>query len=202
MSRKRPKLDFRFYLCYDVSGFLITLLPGGGVKQINHSALRINVGFLLHQDVGFSRKFEFNEATVQVTEELDVSNLIGEVQFTRTAQGLYAQGKLKAQVPLECVRCLSGFDQQLTIEVNDLFNYPPEKDTDPLLTIPKSAIIDMTELVREYLVLDIPIQPICDRGCEGMCAICGNRISEGLCEHPEKEIDPRMAVLQSLLSES
>lgn len=172
------------------------------MKQINNSALRINVGFLLHQDVGYSRKFEFNEATVQVTEELDVYNLIGEVQFTRTAQGLYAQGKLTAQVPLECVRCLSGFDQQLTIEVNDLFSHPPDKDTDPLLVIPKTAIVDMAGLVREYLVLDIPIQPICDRGCEGMCAICGNRMSEGLCEHPEVEIDPRMAVLQSLLSES
>lgn len=172
------------------------------MKQLNHSALRINVGFLLHQDVGYSRKFEFNEATVQVTDDLDVSNLIGEVQFTRTAQGLYAQGKLKAQVPLECVRCLSGFDQQLTTEVNDLFSYPPDKDTDPLLAIPKTTIVDMTDLVREYLLLDIPIQPICDRGCEGMCAICGNRMSEGMCEHPEKEIDPRMAVLQSLLSES
>jgi uncharacterized protein len=181
---------------------LETLLPGGGVKQISHSALRINVGFLLHQDVGYNRKFEFNEKSVQIADDLGVCNLIGEVQFTRTAQGLYAKGKLKAQAPLECVRCLNEFDQRLTIEVNDLFNFPPGKETDSLLVIPQSGILDMTELVREYLLLDIPIQPVCGTECAGLCAICGNSMQDGICEHPEEEIDPRMVVLQSLLPKS
>lgn len=172
------------------------------MKLFDLSALRINVGFLLHQDVGYSRNFEFNEATVQIEDDLDVCNLIGEVQFTRTAQGLYAKGRLQAKTSLECVRCLSDFNQQLTIEVNDLFNYPPGKDTDPLLSIPQSGILDMTDLVREYLVLDIPIQPVCGTECAGLCAICGNDKQNGMCEHPEEEIDPRMAVLQSLLNKS
>lgn len=202
MSRKAPKLAFRFYLCYNAGAFLETLLPGGGVKQLNHSALRINVGFLLHQDVGYSRKFEFSEKSVQIADDLDVRDLNGEVQFTRTAQGLYAHGTLKAQTWLECVRCLNKFDQQLTIEVNDLFSYPPAKDSDPLLTIPQTGILDLTELVREYLVLDIPIQPVCGTECAGLCAICGNPVEDGSCDHPEEEIDPRMAVLQSLLPKS
>jgi uncharacterized protein len=202
MSRKTPKLDFRFYLCYNAGAFLETLLPGGGVKQLNHSALRINVGFLLHQDVGYSRKFEFNEKSVQIADDLDARDLNGEVQYTRTAQGLYAVGTLHAQAPLECGRCLNAFDQQLTIEVNDLFTYPPGKETDPLLTIPQTGILDMTDLVREYLVLDIPIQPVCGTECAGLCAVCGNPRKDGSCDHPEEDIDPRMAVLQSLLSKS
>ena len=179
-----------------------TLLPGGGVKQLNHSALRINVGFLLHQDVGYSRKFEFNENRVQIADDLDVCDLFGDLNFTRTSQGLYAQGKLTAQAPLECVRCLNGFDQQLMIEVNDLFTYPPGKEIDPMLTIPQTGILDLTELVREYLLLDIPIQPVCGTECVGLCAICGKPMQDGKCEHPEEEIDPRMAVLQSLLPKS
>jgi uncharacterized metal-binding protein YceD (DUF177 family) len=94
---------------------LETLLPGGGVKQLHHSALRINVGFLLHQDVGYSRKFEFNQENVQIGDDLDARDLNGEVRFTRTAQGLYARGNLTAKVPQECVRCLSEFEQVLSI---------------------------------------------------------------------------------------
>jgi uncharacterized protein len=60
----------------------------------------------------------------------------------------------------------------------------------------------MTELLREHLVLDIPIQPVCGTECAGLCAICGIPKLDGACDHPEEEIDPRMAVLQSLLSKS
>lgn len=195
-------LDFRFYLCYNAGAFLETLLPGGGVKQSNHSALRINVGFLLHQDVGYSRKFEFNQESVQIGDDLDARDLNGEVRFTRTAQGLYAHGKLYAKVHQECVRCLSEFEQALSIELNDLFSYPPGKDTDPLLTIPQTGILDLTYLVREYLILDIPIQPVCGTDCAGLCPVCGQPKRDGICDHPEEEIDPRMAVLQSLLPKS
>jgi uncharacterized protein len=181
---------------------LETLLPGGGVKQYDKSALRINVGFLLHQDVGFSRKFEFNEDFVRIGDDLDISHLTGEVIFTRTAQGLYANGRIKARSPLECVRCLSEFDQQLSIEINDLFTRPATKKSDPLLTIPSTGLLDLTDLVREYMILNIPIQPVCGTECAGLCAICGNPVKDNICEHPEEVIDPRLAVLKSLLSES
>ena len=169
------------------------------MKQNNRSPLRINVGFLLHQGIGFSRKFEFDEPIVQVSDDLDVCDLIGEITFTRTAQGLYGKGRLHANIPLECVRCLCECPQDLTIEFNDLFVYPPKKDADPLLVIPETGIIDLSELVREYLILEIPLQPLCKADCRGLCPICGNKLDEEKCEHPETGIDPRLAVLQTLL---
>lgn len=172
------------------------------MKQLEHSALCIDVGFLLHQDVGYNRKYEINEKNVQIAEDLDACDLTGEIQFTRTTAGLYARGKLKVQTPLECVRCLSEFDQKLSAELSELFAFSPDKETDPLLTIPQTGILDMTELVREYLILDIPIQPVCGTECAGLCEICGNPKQDGICEHPEEEIDPRMAVLKSLLTNS
>jgi len=97
------------------------------VKQNNYNPLRINVGFLLDESVGTSRKFEFDHPIVQIDEDLDVCDLRGEVTFTRTAQGLYAHGTLSASTPLECVRCLSEFEQELSIEINELFEYPAQK---------------------------------------------------------------------------
>jgi uncharacterized protein len=178
-------------------------LLGGGVKQKYYNPLRINVGFLLHESVGVSRKFEFDELTVQVGEDLDVYDLQGEVTFTRTAQGLYAHGTLNASTPLECVRCLTDFRQGLSVEIDELFEYPPNKETDPMLAILDTGFLDLTSLFREFMVLEIPIQPICHEGCPGLCPICGKAISvEGTCEHPELDIDPRLAILQSLLSDS
>jgi uncharacterized protein len=178
------------------------LLLGGGVKQKYYNPLRINVGFLLHQSVGISRKFEFDEPTVQVAEDLDVYDFQGTIKFTRTAQGLYAHGTFLASTPLECVRCLSDFRQELSIEIDELFIYPPDKNSDPLLNVPETGIVDLTGLLREVLTLDIPIQPLCDPSCQGLCAICGERVSDGVCDHSEIEIDPRMAVLKSLLPDS
>ena len=172
------------------------------MKQKYYNPLRINVGFLLHQSVGFSRKFEFDEPTVQVADDLDVYDFQGTVEFTRTAQGLYTCGTFLASTPLECVRCLSDFIQELSIEIEELFNYPADKTSDPLLNVTETGIVDLTGLLREVLTLDIPIQPICDADCQGLCEICGERASEGVCDHPEAVIDPRMAVLKSLLPDS
>lgn len=179
-----------------------TLLPGGCVNQDKYNALRINVGFLLHQSVGYKRKFEIDESFVQIESDLDVYDLYGDITFTRTSQGLYSQSYMTARTPLECVRCLSKYDQELTIEINDLFVHPPQKETDPLLSIPKSGIVDLTNLVREYLLLEIPIRPTCGVGCKGLCQICGKEQSEGQCDHPQTMIDPRFEVLHTLLSKS
>jgi uncharacterized protein len=202
MSTLRPKLAFPFYLCYNAHAFLENRLPGGGVKQDNYSALRINVGFLLHQSIGYSRKFEFSEASVQVADDLGVSHLTGNLTFTRTTQGLYAEGIFTATAPLECVRCLTDFNESLSIEINELYEFPPQKETDPQLAIPQSGIIDLTSLVSELFLLEIPIQPLCQVDCLGLCAICGRRLAEGQCDHPQMEIDPRLSVLQSLLPDS
>jgi uncharacterized protein len=178
------------------------LLPGGGVKQNNYNPLRINVGFLLHESVGTNRKFEFDHPIVQIDDDLDVCDLRGEVTFTRTAQGLYAHGTLSASTPLECVRCLSEFQQRLSIEINELFEYPAKRETDPILAVPETGILDMTSLCRELMLLELPIQSLCSPNCQGLCPICGNPLNNGSCEHPETAIDPRLAVLRTLLSDS
>lgn len=171
------------------------------MKQNNYNPLRINVGFLLHESIGTSRKFEFDEKTVQIDADLDVHDLQGVVTFTRTAQGLYGHGTLNASTPLECVRCLSDFQQAISIEISELFEYPPKKGTDPILAIPETGTLDLTGLCRELSLLELPIQAVCSQGCRGLCPICGNPLNEGNCEHPETDIDPRLAVLGTLLED-
>ncbi len=162
--------------------------------------LRLNVGFLLHESIGYSRTFDFDLPAVQVSEDLDVSHMQGDLRLTRTAQGLYGLGRLQATTPLECVRCLTPFDQEINARINDLFVYPPGGTSEPLLAIPETAILDLGPLLREYYLLDVPLQPVCRLDCKGLCPECGNNLNETTCTHPASDVDPRPAGLQSLLS--
>ncbi len=167
----------------------------------NRHPLRLNVGFLLHQGVGTNRSFGFDHPSVQIG-DLHAANLRGSVRFSRTAQGLYAQGDLQAETGLDCVRCLEAFSQRLTIRIDELFVYPPGQSPDPLLTIPETGILDLNPLIREYLVLDVPLRPVCRPDCKGLCPECGNNLNLAPCVHPVAEVDPRLSGLKSLISRS
>jgi uncharacterized protein len=156
---------------------------------------------MLHQTVGYNRTFEFDHPSVQVSDDLDVSDMRGELRLTRTAQGLYATGGLRATTRAECVRCLTPFDQNLTITFDDLFVYPPGKATEPLLAVPETGLLDLSPLAREYMLLDVPLRPLCRPDCRGLCPECGANRNETDCSHEISETDPRLAGLRALLDE-
>jgi uncharacterized protein len=164
--------------------------------------LRINVGFLLHEQVGYSRTFDFDHPAVQISEDLAIRKLRGSLRLTRTAQGLYGDGRLAAVTGVECGRCLSEFDQPLAIRIDDLFTFPPGQAADPLLAVPETGLLDLGPLLREYLLLEVPLQPLCRADCRGLCPECGNNLNESPCSHPDDPIDPRLAALRSLLDGS
>lgn len=154
---------------------------------------------MLHQTVGYNRTFEFDYPSVQVSDDLDVSDLRGELRLTRTAQGLYATGGMSGTTGAECVRCLTPIDQRLSIVYDDLFVYPPAKATEPLLAVPESGLLDLTPLTREYMLLDFPLRPLCRPDCRGLCAECGVNRNETKCDHDSPTTDPRLAGLRALL---
>jgi uncharacterized protein len=49
------------------------------------------------------------------------------------------------------------------------------------------------------MILEIPINPVCKEDCKGLCSVCGNNLNSEPCDHELDSIDPRMAVLKSLL---
>jgi len=174
-------------------------LPGGANLTKCHP-LRLNVGFLLNKEVGYSRNFDFEEPSLLIGDDFLISDLHGSARLTRTGQGIYFKGQLQGNIDLECVRCLSEYIQVLSAELDELFDYPPEKTSDPHLTISEDAILDLSPILRESLLLDVPIQPVCRVECMGLCPVCGDLLTEDHQSHPEEAIDPRLAVLKTLLS--
>lgn len=145
--------------------------------------LRINVGFLLHLPLGTSRDLHFDFPSLQVTDDLEIKELKGIVRLIRTSQGLLLQGEFRGEKGEECVRCLSNFWQYLETSFNELYAFDQRSETDSGLVVPEGGNIDLAPLIREYLLIEVPINPMCRPDCKGLCPICGENLNENTCEH-------------------
>lgn len=162
-------------------------------------ALRVNVGFLLKETAGYSRDILY-EADRLSLDDLTVHDLSGNVRYTRTPEGLLGQGRIRAHLEGECVRCLTTTTLPVVAEVQDLWYFPPEKaPEDAEWVIGEDANLDLAPLVREDFLLGIPIQVLCREDCRGLCPTCGRDLNAGPCDCPVDTIDPRLAGLSDLL---
>ena len=165
----------------------------------SNNPFRLNVGLLINQPVGSSRDFGFDILHLHLEQDIDLSNLSGLARFTRTAQGILAQVRLQATLRTECVRCLTYFQQPLNTDFTELYAFSRKSITESELLLPDDANINLKPLVRDYLLLDIPIKPLCSEDCKGLCPVCGENLNENLCNHELENIDPRLSILKSLL---
>jgi uncharacterized protein len=163
------------------------------------SPLRLNVGFIVHQTIGSSREFQIETEKIHLPPDLDLANLTGSARVSRTPQGLLVQVKMHATVLSECVRCLSDFQQSLDIDFTELYAFSLRSVTDSGLLLPEDGHIDLTPLVREYMLLEVPISPLCSPDCKGLCPVCGENLNETSCDHDSEGGDPRLSILKSLL---
>jgi uncharacterized protein len=106
---------------------------------------------------------------------------------------------LQIQIGLECVRCLTDFLQSLNINFTELYAFSQRYVTDSGLLMPETGFIDLAPVLREYILLEIPISPLCRQDCKGLCPICGNNLNESTCNHEDESVDPRLASLKKLL---
>ena len=167
-----------------------------------NNLLRLNVGFLINQPVGYSRDFLFDIPQINLSDDLGLNNLSGSAQITRTSQGLLVQVKMQATLPSECVHCLIQYDQSLNTDFTELYAFSRKSVTESELLLPEDGHIDLYPLVREYMHLEVPISPKCQPDCKGLCQVCGDNLNEKQCDHDEESIDPRLSKLKTLLEKS
>jgi uncharacterized protein len=163
-------------------------------------SLRLNVGFLINQSVGSSRDFYFELPSLSIEPDLNLKEFKGNARITRTPQGLLVQADLQALIQSECARCLNDIEHQLRTQFAELFAFSQRSISESELILPEDGHIDLGPLVREYLILEIPINPLCHPDCPGICAVCGEPQGEQFHVHEVESGDPRLAVLKTLLN--
>jgi uncharacterized protein len=145
----------------------------------------LNVGFIIHETIGYVREFPFDFETISLPPDTILSNLTGLVRVTRTAQGLLVQVKMDAYQQAECVRCLIEFSQLLQIDFTDLYAFNKDSVTESGLIVPDNGKLDLAPIVHDEMILAIPISPLCKPDCKGLCPVCGENLNEvtGTHEH-------------------
>ena len=149
--------------------------------------LKINVGFLINQNVGTSRDIEFEYDTLSLSKDLDLTEFNGVARIGRTVQGLLVQGDFMASMALSCVRCLSTYPHVLRARFKELFAFKERDMTESELLVPDNGFIDLGMLVRDFMLLEVPIMPICKADCKGLCPICGEDLNKVDCGHQHSE---------------
>jgi uncharacterized protein len=155
----------------------------GHIVFLPRHPLRFNVGFLHGQPIGSSRDFHFEYPEVHFEPDFDARQFQAVARVSRTPQGLLVQASAKTEVQAQCVRCLADFTQPLRAEFSELYAFNDRSVSDSGLILPEDGNLDLEPLVREYLLIEIPINPVCRPACKGLCAVCGEDLNIRICEH-------------------
>lgn len=144
---------------------------------------RLNVGFIIHEEVGSNYEFPFDFDKIKIGEDFELRSFSGLTTIGRTPQGLLVTGNFTGETTLDCVRCLNSFNQPMSWEMTELYAFNEKSVSESDLIVPEDAQIDLEPLIREYALLEIPINPICKPDCKGLCPECGQDLNIKDCGH-------------------
>lgn len=115
----------------------------------------------------------------------------GPLSYSLTAElvgrELLVRGRLRLPVHLVCSRCVKTFDSEISAPRYSFHRTVEEKD-----------IIDLTESVREDMIIGLPLKPLCRKGCRGLCPRCGRDLNVERCSCPPPSGDVRWGALEGL----
>lgn len=168
--------------------------------MVDHrSPLRLNLGFLISLSLGDFREYSIDLQEVHLKPDLDLLDIHGSVKFSRTSNGILAHAIIQAMQQTECVRCLYEFPLLLKIDFTELYAFSKNSLTESNLLFPDDGSIDLAPLIREYMILEKPINPLCNPECKGLCPVCGENLNEQSCNHDDEIVDSRLEVLKKML---
>ena len=125
--------------------------------------------------------------------------LVLNVRLESVTEGVLATGRVTGEVAGECGRCLNGFTDALDVDFVELFAYPDSiteetTDSDEIPRL-KGDHLDLEPVVRDAVVLSLPLTPLCAPDCAGLCPECGERLDDLPDDHSHQQLDPRWAAL-------
>jgi uncharacterized protein len=96
----------------------------------------------------------------------------------------YWRGHLSGAVRQQCGRCLTDLDQRVEADIDAYFSDDPEAADEPQrYPLPAAGpSLDLAPVVREELILTVPLFPLCREDCAGLCPACGADLNRGPCE--------------------
>jgi uncharacterized protein len=136
--------------------------------------LSFNVAQLEKGLIGATRDYQVDDSLTVDGQEINVT---GSVKFTRTNRSVLVSAKLKTALPLECCRCLNEYECPLEVQFDEEFfptldvtsGVPVDvEDAEESFIIDEHHVLDLTEAIRQYVILAQPMKPLCRSDCPGI----------------------------------
>jgi len=125
------------------------------------------------------------------------------LDIEKVGPNIFVHTSLQTTLSLLCDRCAEPFSQDLSEEYRLLFTSDPdmvnEEDESTFRISESTEEVDLTDPLRETLLLALPAKHICRDECKGLCAQCGTNLNQGSCTCERQQIDPRWDKLKQLL---
>ena len=128
------------------------------------------------------------------------SDLAFDLRIESVSEGVLVSGVAQVTLAGECARCLDPISQGLEVDVQQLYLYPGnevEADDDEVGRL-VDDMIDLEPLIRDAVVLALPLAPVCRDDCPGLCPDCGVRLDDVGPDHGHDQVDPRWAALRAV----
>lgn len=169
-----------------------------------------NVAQLLKESIGAFRKHSIGGDLTNIDENNPGPVPVeGKVTLTRIERGVLAQGEARVTIVAQCRRCLEAvaaevaftFEEEYVPSVDVLTGatLPLTDDDSAELVINDHHILDLREVLRQYIVMEGLTSAICKADCKGLCPQCGQNLNEASCNCYRDIVDPRLEALRGLL---
>jgi uncharacterized protein len=110
-------------------------------------------------------------------------------------EGILATGEAFGRTSGECGRCLDPIESDVEVDFQELFAYSGTSEDEFLV---ENEQIDLDQVIRDAVVLSLPLQPVCQQDCKGLCVTCGAKLADDPQHAHSPAIDPRWSGLQQL----
>lgn len=93
------------------------------------------------------------------------------LRVTVSSELVIVTGTLKTIATFSCSRCLCDFEQEV---INNEFEY--------IIKYTEGMCIDLTDEIREAIIIRLLVKPLCNEDCKGLCSVCGSDLNIGRCD--------------------
>lgn len=144
----------------------------------------------------------YQEVNSVKTVEIDIG-------IQKSGEEYFCQGKVMATINMECCRCLNGFDKEVKNDTDFIICAAKTKaeeenendvadDEDYVYFSGSDIQADVSDIVRQAIILALDLKPLCAEDCKGLCPQCGINLNEQQCSCKTEKIDPRWEGLKKL----
>jgi uncharacterized protein len=161
-------------------------------------------------DIQVSENFGINLISVPAGETIEV-----DARLESVTEGILLSADVYAVAKGECIRCLDPVEIVIERKIQELYNYEPtnergkKKKNEPEIDdldiedelMMQGQIMDLETPIRDAVVLSLPINPLCNQDCLGLCPECGEKWAGLAQDHAHETMDARWAGLKGMGSE-